>query len=126
LGFYLAGGLKSSRQLRSYINQTMTLLLLLSTLTFIVALLITWWVHSRVQMDIKVTPAPWPADHPAPLISVIIPARNEARNIRRCIESLLAQTYPNYEMIVVDDRSTDGTSDILAQIQREQAGRPRG
>jgi chlorobactene glucosyltransferase len=103
----------------------MTLLLILSTLTFIVAVLITWWVHSRVEMDIRVTPAPWPVDHPAALISVIIPARNEARNIRRCIESLLAQTYPNYEMIVVDDRSTDGTSEILAQIQREPADRTR-
>lgn len=52
-----------------------------------------------------------------PLISVIIPARDEARNIRRCVEALLVQTYPNYEIIAVDDRSTDATPRILEDIQ---------
>jgi chlorobactene glucosyltransferase len=44
---------------------------------------------------------------------VIVPARNEERNIRRCVESLLAQTYPDFELIVLDDRSTDTTPKIL-------------
>jgi len=44
-----------------------------------------------------------------PLVSVIIPARNEARNIGRCVTSILASTYPELELIVVDDSSTDGT-----------------
>src|SRR5947207_10253374 len=51
-----------------------------------------------------------------PLVSIIVPARNEERNIRRCVESLLEQNYPNYEVIVVDDGSTDGTPDILEHI----------
>ena len=51
-----------------------------------------------------------------PLVSIIVPARNEERNIRRCVESLLEQNYPNYEVIVVDDGSTDGTPDILENI----------
>jgi chlorobactene glucosyltransferase len=97
----------------------MTTLLLLSTLGFILALAITWWVHSRVQMDIFVTPASLPPDTPAPLISVIVPARNEERNIRRCLEALLSQEYPRYEVIVVDDRSTDATPQILDQIQEQ-------
>ena len=42
-----------------------------------------------------------------PLVSIIVPARNEERNIRRCVESLLEQSYPNFEVIVVDDGSTD-------------------
>lgn len=50
------------------------------------------------------------------MISVIIPARNEARNIRRCVESLLVQTYPNFEIIVVNDRSSDATGQILEEI----------
>src|SRR5438128_331274 len=40
-------------------------------------------------------------DHP--LVSIIVPARNEERNIRRCIESLLGQDYDNFEIITVDD-----------------------
>jgi chlorobactene glucosyltransferase len=51
-----------------------------------------------------------------PLVSIIVPARNEERNIQRCVESLLEQNYPNYEIIVVDDGSTDETPAILEHI----------
>ena len=57
-----------------------------------------------------------------PLVSVIVPARNEAHNIARCVSSILSTTYPNLELIVVDDSSTDAT----VQIAREAAaGDPR-
>jgi len=49
-----------------------------------------------------------------PLVSIIIPARNEARNIERCVRSVLATAYSPIEVIVVDDRSTDGTAEIVA------------
>lgn len=55
----------------------------------------------------------------APLISIIVPARNEARSIEACVRSLLDQTAPNIEVIVVDDRSTDGTRAILDRIAAE-------
>jgi chlorobactene glucosyltransferase len=51
-----------------------------------------------------------------PFVSIIVPARNEERNIRRCVTSLLEQNYQNYEVIVVDDDSTDGTGRILDDI----------
>jgi chlorobactene glucosyltransferase len=46
---------------------------------------------------------------PRPLVSVIVPARNEAHNIGGCVASLVASTYGAFEVIVVDDRSEDGT-----------------
>lgn len=49
-------------------------------------------------------------------VSIIVPARNEGRNIRRCITSLLEQDYDDYEVIVVDDGSTDATATILDEI----------
>lgn len=58
-----------------------------------------------------------PAEPPpdAPLVSVIIPARNEARNIGRCVRSVLTATYPRLEVIVVDDHSADGTADLASK-----------
>jgi glycosyltransferase involved in cell wall biosynthesis len=45
----------------------------------------------------------------SPFVSVILPARNEEHNLGRCVRSLLASGYPSFEVIVVDDRSTDAT-----------------
>jgi chlorobactene glucosyltransferase len=52
-------------------------------------------------------------DGPFPLISVLVPARNEEANIATCIESLMQQDYPNFEILVLDDNSTDRTSAIV-------------
>lgn len=51
-----------------------------------------------------------------PLVSVIIPTRNRAQLLRRSIASVLAQTYCNLEVIVVNDASTDQTREVLATI----------
>lgn len=47
----------------------------------------------------------------APRVSVIVPARNESRNIERCVQSILATRYAPMELIVVDDHSTDDTAE---------------
>jgi chlorobactene glucosyltransferase len=49
---------------------------------------------------------------PAPPVAVIIPARDEAGNIGRCVRAALAFRYPAFEVIVVDDHSRDGTADV--------------
>ena len=54
----------------------------------------------------------------SPLVSVIVPARNEARNIERCVGSILSTTYQAMELIVVDDHSTDGTAEIARRAAR--------
>ena len=51
-----------------------------------------------------------------PFISVLIPARNEEKGIQQCVESLINQQYPSYEIIVLDDNSTDNTLKILETI----------
>jgi len=53
---------------------------------------------------------------PAPLISVMVPARDEAENIGACLDSLIKQDYPNFEILVLDDNSTDATAAIVAGL----------
>lgn len=55
----------------------------------------------------------------SPLISVLIPARNEEKNIMRCISSLLRQDYSNIEILVLDDNSTDGTVSIVENLAKK-------
>lgn len=93
--------------------------LILSTAFFIGGLFVIYWLHSQYHMDVLVQPTPPPME--GPLISLCVPARNEERNIRACVEKLLAQDYPNFEVIVLDDRSTDGTSSILADLASHDA-----
>jgi len=52
----------------------------------------------------------------APLISVIVPAHNEEAFIKECLESVLAQDYPRFELICVDDRSQDRTAEIVGSV----------
>ena len=58
----------------------------------------------------------YPMPKVLPPVSILVPARNEEKNIRTCIESLLAQDYPDFEIVVLDDESVDGTPAILAEL----------
>ncbi len=53
---------------------------------------------------------------PAPFVSVLVPARDEAANIEACLNSLQKQDYPNFEILVLDDNSSDNTADIVSRI----------
>jgi len=56
------------------------------------------------------------ASQTQPLVSIVIPARNEEKSIASCLESVLKESYPNKEVIVIDDASTDRTSDVLKRF----------
>ena len=66
-----------------------------------------------------------------PRISVIVPAYNEEKTIRSCVQSLQALNYPNYEVIMVDDGSSDNTFEEASRckgvriIRQENQGKPR-
>ena len=60
----------------------------------------------------------------SPLVSVCIPAYNNADTILETIQSVLTQTYQNLELIVVDDRSTDDTYQVVKTFAK-QAGDDR-
>jgi chlorobactene glucosyltransferase len=65
---------------------------------------------------VDATASPPPAGHERwPFVSVIVPARNEERNLPRLLSTLLSLCYPDYEVIVVDDQSTDGTPRVLEE-----------
>ena len=59
----------------------------------------------------------------APPVSVVVPARNEEHNIARCVGSLAASDYPNFEIIVVDDRSDDRTAQVARSVETGNAAR---
>ncbi len=58
--------------------------------------------------------------HQANLVTIITPTYNHEKFIGECIESVLGQTSKNWEMIIVDDGSTDGTRDVVAKYQDER------
>ena len=58
---------------------------------------------------------------PAPLVSIVVPCRNEERNVAPCLASLLAQRYPHLELIAVDDESRDATAAEIAEFASRDA-----
>jgi len=54
-----------------------------------------------------------------PKVSIIVPARNEEETILKCLQSLLSQDYDNYEVIAIDDSSTDRTLSIISKLSEK-------
>lgn len=77
---------------------------------------ITTWNLFRFE---RLADVPSAAEPGAPRVSIMVPARDEERCIEACVRSLCAQDYPNVEVLVLDDGSTDGTPAILAALAAE-------
>jgi chlorobactene glucosyltransferase len=84
-------------------------IILIGLAVFLINLLLNLKNLKTVDINSKVP-------QPAPLISVLVPARDEEDNIRACVESLQKQDYPNFEILVLDDNSTDATADIVMEL----------
>jgi chlorobactene glucosyltransferase len=85
-------------------------------ITILLLVTLTNLLHNLRQFRRPLLLGPLP-DKP-PLVSVLIPARDEERNIARCLGSLLRQDYAHLEILVLDDDSSDRTAEIVAEFAR--------
>jgi len=95
-------------------------LIFLSILQFALIIAIVIYLTINTWYLSKVEPVAEPLLE-YPFVSVCVPARDEERDIEACLTSLLNQDYPQFEVIVVDDNSTDNTPDIIKSLQKRHA-----
>ncbi len=76
------------------------------------AALVAATAHRHVASQVGSAPDGWSP----PTVSIVVPAWNEAAGIAACVRSLAASRYPHFDVVVVDDGSTDGTGDIVEQL----------
>ena len=77
--------------------------------------LISWSISKSPKLE-------WTARYrikSKPKVSIIVPARNEEETILICLQSLLSQDYDNYEVIAIDDSSTDKTPSIISELSEK-------
>ncbi|HEM61123.1 MAG TPA: glycosyltransferase, partial [Chloroflexi bacterium] len=86
-----------------------------SLLVFVTVLLLIALSNLRALRKV----GDWPLPPVLPPVSILLPVRNEAHNVEPCLRSLLAQDYPDCEILALDDGSTDGTGEILAALSSQ-------
>ncbi len=80
------------------------------------AWIVVWLSINMLHLD-KVEPINGPLKD-SPSLSICVPARNEERDLEACLNSLMAQDYPNFEVIAADDRSEDKTLQIIQSFEK--------
>ena len=91
--------------------------LLLADSLFLAGLLLISLDNLSTLRRLDAYPAPLAGEWP--LVSILLPARDEARTLAACVRSLLAQRYPCFELLVLDDGSTDATPALLRELTAE-------
>ena len=97
--------------------------MLLYQIVVLFSLLVFLGILLRNIIDLPAMPEHCP--HQGVLVSVLVPARNEVLNIDRCVRSLLRQDYTPFEILVLDDGSTDATPELLRRLAVESGGKVR-
>jgi chlorobactene glucosyltransferase len=95
-----------------YFTRSLIIHLIIFQAVVLLVILSNIWILRRTRGHAP--PPVWPR------VSILVPARNEERAIAGCIQSLLAQDYPAFEVLALDDQSSDATGSILEQIARTQ------
>lgn len=95
----------------------MAFFIIYSVVVAVVLFWVLWNFRQNLQDLSLLSSFRWPDSEEKPLVSLLVPARNEGRNIERCLRSLLAQDYEYFEVLVLDDHSTDNTREIVEGIR---------
>jgi chlorobactene glucosyltransferase len=95
-------------------------LIFLSILQLLLIIAIVVYLTINTYFLVKVDPEGGPLSN-YPFVSVCVPARDEERDIEACLTSLLNQNYPHFEVIVVDDNSSDNTPGIIRALRERYA-----
>jgi chlorobactene glucosyltransferase len=83
-----------------------------ASIAIVLLVLLQFLLNLRILLRLRAGSIP----ERCPLVSVLVPARNEAKRIGPCLRSLLTQDYPNFECIVLDDQSEDDTPNVARQL----------
>jgi len=97
-----------------------TLIQILTVLQLILIVSVIIYLTVNIVYLVRLQPLVKPISNP-PRLSVCVPARNEERGVEACLQSLLNQDYPNFEVIAIDDHSTDRTGDIMRNLAQENS-----
>jgi chlorobactene glucosyltransferase len=103
-------------------------LIFLSLLVSILGGVCFTWIYLLLFMIKSITKSPQlefieNIENKSPNVSIILPARNEEKYIRYCIKSLLRQNYSNFELILVNDESTDKTLEIMKEFEKSYSSK---
>lgn len=103
-------------------------LIFLSLLVSILGGVCFTWIYLFLFMIKSITKSPQlefieNIENKSPNVSIILPARNEEKHIRYCIKSLLRQNYSNFELILVNDESTDKTLEIMKEFEKSYSSK---
>jgi len=89
---------------------------LVVAVSFLRVVVCAWEVRRTRFLSTESPKAGWDT---VPLVSIMVPAKDEAESIQDCLRSLMRQDYRRFEILVVDDRSTDATPHIVQQLAAE-------